>query len=619
MAKTDYAALAPRLLEQVGGEANISSMSHCATRMRFVLKDESKAATESIKELEGVVTVVQAGGQYQVIIGNDVPVLYEELGRITALGQQDEAPQGPGGNFLDRAIALVSALINPLIWTMAGAGLIKATLALAATLHWTGADSTTYTILNAAGDSVFYYLPIVLAISAARRFKANEITSVAVAGALVYPSIVDLASAAHVTFLGIPVIMATYTSSLLPIIVAVWIQGHLERQVKKMLPSAIRNFTVPMISMLVIVPLTLLTFGPLTTYASQGLSRGIVALFDTVPWLAGAIMGACWQIFVMFGVHWGFVPIMLLDLDQVGYIVMAGPLMPAVLAQAAATLGVFIRTRDARLRGVAGPATVSGFVAGITEPLIYGVNLPLKRPFIFGCIGGAIGGAVVAMGDVASSAFVFPSLIAIPAFLQHGSTLLFLIGTAAAVVISLTLTLVLGFAEPAEAKAQEAPGAAEDDTVPAAPTTAACAPAVGTAMPLEKVADPVFSSGALGNGVGILPSEGRIVAPVAGTVVTAMDSGHAYGIKTDDGVEVLIHVGLDTVNLKGEGFSPRVSAGQRVDRGDPLVDVDLAAVREAGYDPTTILVVTNTASLTAVVPVVDGEVTTSTTVIEIDH
>ena len=285
-------------------------------------------------------------------------------------------------------------------------------------------------------------------------------------------------------------------------------------------------------------------------------------------------------------------------------------------------LGVMIRTRNAKLRRLAGPAALSGLLAGITEPGIYGVNLPLKRPFVYGCVGGAVGGAVAAVASGATSVFVFPSIIGLSALLGHGNVALVFIGIAVAVVISLTLTLALGFtepAEPAEAKAQEAPGAAEDDTVPAEPTTAACAPAVGTAMPLEKVADPVFSSGALGNGVGILPSEGRIVAPVAGTVVTAMDSGHAYGIKTDDGVEVLIHVGLDTVNLKGEGFSPRVSAGQRVDRGDPLVDVDLAAVREAGYDPTIILVVTNTASLTAVVPVVDGEVTTSTTVIEIDH
>lgn len=622
MAKTDYAALAPRLLEQVGGEDNISAMSHCATRMRFVLRDESKAATESIKQLEGVVTVVQAGGQYQVVIGNDVPILYEELGRITALGQQDDAPQGPKGSLLDRVIALVSALINPLIWTMAGAGLIKAVLALATTLHWTSAESTTYTILNAAGDSVFYYLPIVLAISAARRFKANEITSVAIAGALVYPSIVDLADTSHVTFFGIPVIMANYTSSLLPIIVAVWVQGLLEHWLKRVLPGTIRNFTMPMIVLAVMVPMVFLTIGPVMTWLSSSISGGVQWLFVHVPWLGGAVMGAMWQVFVIFGVHWGFIPIILADLDTVnglGFSLIAAPLFAAVLAQSAAMLGVMIRTRNAKLRGLAGPAALSGFLAGITEPGIYGVNLPLKRPFVYGCIGGAVGGAVVGMASGATSVFVFPSVIGVPALLDHGNVSLVFIGIAVAVVISLTLTLVLGFTEPAEATAQEAPGAAEDDTAPAEPTTAALAPVAGTAMPLEKVADPVFSSGALGSGVGILPAEGRVVAPVAGTVVTAMDSGHAYGIKTDDGVEILIHVGLDTVNLKGEGFNPRVSAGQRVDRGDPLVDVDLAAVRDAGYDPTTILVVTNTASLAAVVPVVDGEVTTDDTVIEISH
>lgn len=623
MAKVDYAALAPRLLDNIGGEENIASMTHCATRMRFVLKDESKASTEAVKALDGVVTVVQAGGQYQVVIGNDVPLLHEELVRLTNLTGDDDESTGNDGNLFDRFIKMVSALINPVVWTLAGTGLIKAFLTLTTTLGWLKEDSTTHTILNAAGDSALYFLPILLAITSARYFKANEMTAVALAGALVYPEIVALNDAGgQVTFFGIPVVMASYTSSLVPIIVAVWFQSHLQRWLTRILPSAIRNFSVPLLVLLIMVPLTLITVGPVTTAASNGIASLMNALFEHVPWVAGAVMGAFWQVFVMFGVHWGLVPVMIAQYNDPGFSLMAGPIFPAVLAQAAATLGVMIRTRSMKMRELAGPASLSGFLAGITEPGIYGVNLPLKRPFVYGCVGGAVGGAVAAVASGATSVFVFPSIIGLSALLGHGNVALVFIGIAVAVVISLTLTLALGFtepAEPAEAKAQEAPGAAEDDTVPAEPTTAACAPAVGTAMPLEKVADPVFSSGALGNGVGILPSEGRIVAPVAGTVVTAMDSGHAYGIKTDDGVEVLIHVGLDTVNLKGEGFSPRVSAGQRVDRGDPLVDVDLAAVREAGYDPTIILVVTNTASLTAVVPVVDGEVTTSTTVIEIDH
>ncbi|WP_315134886.1 beta-glucoside-specific PTS transporter subunit IIABC [uncultured Actinomyces sp.] len=618
MAKTDYAALAPRLLERVGGEDNVSAMNHCATRLRFVLKDVSKADTEGIKALDGVVTVVQAGGQYQVVIGNDVPVLYEALGRITHLKDSDAPPAEPQGNLLDRAVALVSALIHPLIWTMAGAGLIKAVLALATTLKWLATESTTYIILNAAGDSLFYFLPIVLAITAARRFKANEITSVAIAGALVYPSIVTLADATHVTFLGIPVVMANYTSSLLPIIVAVWVQGLLERWLKRVLPGTIRNFTMPMIVLAVMVPMTFLTIGPVMTWLSSSISDGVQWLFVHVPWLGGAVMGAMWQVFVIFGVHWGFVPIIMTQLDPVngsGYSLIAAPLFAAVLAQAAAMLGVMIRTRDAKLRGIAGPAALSGFLAGITEPGIYGVNLPLKRPFVYGCVGGAVGGALMALAGSATDIYVFPSIVGFPALLKHGDVAMAFIGIGVAVLISLALTLTLGFTDPDKATGQKAPGA----DVPAEPTTALTAPVAGTATPLEKVADPVFSSGALGNGVGIVPSDGHVLAPVAGTVVTAMDSGHAYGIRTDDGVEVLVHVGLDTVNLKGEGFSPRVGAGQRVDRGDPLVDVDLAAVRQAGYDPTTVLVVTNTASLGAVVPVVDGPVTTATTVVEIDH
>ncbi|WP_103064353.1 beta-glucoside-specific PTS transporter subunit IIABC [Actinomyces qiguomingii] len=624
MAKVDYAALASQLLDKVGGEGNVRSMTHCATRLRLVLAEESKAATAQIKQMPGVVTVVQAGGQYQVVIGNDVPLLYEELGRITSLGAGTETAEQPAeeGNLFDRFIKLISALINPVLWTLAGAGLIKATLALLTTLEWMSATGTTYTILNAAGDSVFYFLPVVLAISSARRFKANEITAVAIAGALVYPDIAALADADSVTFIGIPVIMASYSSSLLPIIFSTWIQGYLERWLKRVLPSTIRNFAVPLLVLTIMVPLVLMTIGPVTTALSGGISGGIQALFRAAPWAAGAVMGAFWQVFVMFGVHWGFVPIMLADYDDPGYSLMAAPLFAAVLAQAAAMLAVMIRTRSAQMRQVAGPATLSAFLAGITEPGIYGVNLPLKRPFIAGCIGGAVGGAIIAIGGGASSSFVFPSLIGISALLQQGNVPVTFIGIGVAVVIGFVLAFVLGFneADAADSGAQEAQ--TEQTTASTEPTTTLGAPVVGRAMPLEKVADPVFSSGALGGGVAVRPSgSGRITvtAPAAGTLLTVMDSGHAYGIKTDDGVELLVHVGLDTVQLEGKGFSPKVTVGQRVARGQELAEVDLEVVREGGYDPTTILVVTNTASLAGVVPVVDADVDADVDVIEIDH
>ncbi|MDU0347288.1 beta-glucoside-specific PTS transporter subunit IIABC [Actinomyces sp. MRS3W] len=628
MAKVDYAALAPQLLDKVGGEDNVRSMTHCATRLRLVLADESRAATAQVKQLPGVVTVVQAGGQYQVVIGNDVPLLYEELGRLTKLGSGDSSADQPAeeGNLFDRFIKLISALINPVLWTLAGAGLIKAALALLTTVGWMSDTGTTYTILTAAGDSVFYFLPVVLAISSARRFKANEITAVAIAGALVYPDIVALADADSVTFIGIPVVMVSYSSSLLPIIFSTWIQGYLERWLKRVLPSTIRNFTVPLLVLVIMVPLVLMTIGPVTTALSTGISSGIQFLFRVAPWAAGAVMGAFWQVFVMFGIHWGFMPIMLADYDSPGYSVMTAPVFAAVLAQAAAMLAVMIRTRSAQMRQVAGPAALSAFLAGITEPGIYGVNLPLKRPFIAGCIGGAVGGVIIAVGGGATSSFVFPSLIGMPALLQHGNVAMTFIGIGVAVIIGFVLALVLGFNE-TDAAADTAAdaqtgGAGHEATGSAEPTTTMGAPVAGRAMPLEKVADPVFSSGALGSGVAVRPAgSGRIVvsAPAAGTLLTVMDSGHAYGIKTDDGVELLVHVGLDTVQLEGRGFSPKVTVGQRVARGQELAEVDLDVVREGGYDPTTILVVTNTASLAGVVPVADADVKAGDVVVEIDH
>lgn len=624
MARIDYAALAPQLLDRIGGPGNVRSASHCATRLRLVLIDESKARTQEIKALPGVVTVVQAGGQYQVVIGNDVPVVYEELARLANLGgAAPEEGAGQRKRLFDRFISMVSALINPIVWTLAGAGLIKAFLTLATTTGWLAEGTSTHTILNVAGDSTLYFLPVLLAITSARYFKANEFTAVALAGALLHPELIALHDQGDpVSFLGIPVVLTSYASSLVPIIVAVWVQSHLQRLLTRVLPSAIRNFTVPLLVLLIMVPLTLITVGPVTTAVSNGIASGMNTLFEVAPWLAGAIMGAFWQVFVMFGVHWGLVPIMIAQYDNPGYSLMAGPIFPAVLAQAAATLGVLIRSRNAKLRQLAGPASLSGFLAGITEPAIYGVNLPLKRPFIFGCIGGAVGGVIVSAAGGATTSFVFPSLIGIPALLGHGNLPVVFIGMAVAVAISLTLTLVLGFTDPVE----EAPGAAgealEGAAEPAEPTTQLGSPITGRAVPLERVTDPVFFSGALGNGVGVTPEGGgtiEVLAPAGGRIVTAMDSGHAYGIRTDDGVELLVHIGLDTVELQGEGFTASVAAGDRVERGDLLARVDLDVLRGAEKDPTTILVVTNTAALRGVVPVVSGLVDAGQTVVEIDQ
>lgn len=609
MGTINYATLARDILDEVGGEHNVVSATHCATRLRLKLKDESKADKDAITKLPGVITVMQAGGQYQVVIGNNVPKVYEELGRISKLtGDAVVEDEGPKGNILNQFIQLISAIFLPVLWTLAGAGLFKAFLALATNFGWLDPESTTHLILTAASDGLFAFLPVLLAVTAAKRFRTNQFTSMAIAAALLYPALEAFtATGESATFFGLPVVLMSYTSSVIPIIVAVWLQGYLERFLNKVLPDAIRNFTTPLLVLFIMVPLVLMTVGPVTTFAASGISAGVNAIFGFAPWLAGAIMGGFWQVFVLFGLHWGFVPIMINDLATQGFSLLSGPLLAAVLAQAAAALAIAIRTRSAKRRAVAAPGALSGFLAGVTEPAIYGVNLPLKKPFYFGIVGGAIGGAIASLGGSAADSFVFPSLLAIPAYMTVGNFTLQLIGTATAIVIAFALTFAFGPREEKDADEVVEPTAAE--IAADRDLVELVAPVTGTVVPLEKVNDKVFSSGAMGKGLGILPADGRIISPVSGTVVAAMKTGHAYGIRTDQGVEVLVHLGLDTVQMKGEGFTSHVTRGQRVTVGDQLADVDLAAVEEAGYDPTVVVLVTNTADLPDVEPVLDAEIT----------
>lgn len=625
MATVDYRSLAGDILQGVGGEKNITSATHCATRLRLKLRDDSQADQAAIEKLPGVITVMKAGGQFQVVIGNNVPTVYAELGKITKLTGDDAGSDEPvqHGNLFNRFIDLISSIFSPVIWPLAAAGLLKAFLSMATQFGWLDPASQTNVILAATADALFYFLPIFLAVTAAKRFKTNQFTSMAIAGALVYPSIVALAAQPEpVNFAGIPMVMMNYTSSVLPIIVAVWLQGYAERFLTRVLPSAIRNFTTPLLTLLVMVPLVLLTVGPVTTFAAQGLSAGINAAFTFAPWLAGAVMGGFWQVFVLFGLHWGLVPGMLNEIATQGYSLLLGPLLAAVLGQAAATLAVMFRTRNKARRTVAGPAALSGFLAGITEPAIYGVNLPLKKPFYFGIAGGVVGGAIAAAGGSGASAFVFPSLLGLPAFSQVGNFALQLLGTGTAVAIAFSLTFFFGPREeaasdagtsvpetPAETEAAAAPvpaSAAAGTAAASGGTVNVLAPVAGQAVALADVQDKVFASGAMGKGLGIIPADGRICAPISGSIKAAMKTGHAFGIKSEDGVEVLVHIGIDTVQLQGRGFDSAVTRGQQVRAGDLLAVVDLDVVREAGYDTTTLVMVTNTAQLGSVEPVTGG-------------
>ncbi|GAB2490689.1 beta-glucoside-specific PTS transporter subunit IIABC [Luteococcus sediminum] len=532
-----------------------------------------------------------------------------------------EEDTGPKGNLLNQFIQLISSIFLPVLWPLSGAGLFKAGLAAATTFKWISTTSTTYIILNAAADALFNFLPIFLAVTAAKRFKANQFTAMAIAGALVYPTIIALnVPGQKVEFFGIPVVMMSYVSSVLPIVIGVWLQSYLERGLNRVLPDWLRNFMTPLLTIAIMVPLILITVGPVTTIAAQGVSTGVNWLFATAPWAAGAVMGGLWQVFVLFGLHWGLVPIMLNDLSTPGYTLLGGPIPPAVLAQAAAALAVALRTRSAKRRDIATAGSLSGFVAGVTEPVIYGVNLPLKLPFYAGIAGGAVGGTIAALGGSANNQFVFPSLLGLPAYMQHGNFTMQLIGCATAVAIAFGITLVAMDREQPDEVADVLPDPVVDEAEPGtdpaavAPTPVATgvvtlgSPVAGQLVALDQVPDKVFASGAMGSGFGVVPANGTVVAPCDGTVMVSMKSGHAFGLRADNGAEVLVHVGIDTVQMKGDGFAPVVTKGERVTKGQTLCTVDLDKVAAAGYDATTIVVVTNTAKMTEVIPAALGHV-----------
>ena len=585
----DYKKTAAGILESVGGEANVQALTHCATRLRFVLKDQDKADATKVRAVPGVITTAVGGGQFQVVVGNEVPEVFAAMGTISKFGGSGDASEpaedAPKGNLLNRFIKMISAIFTPLIWALAGTGLLKAFIAASAQFGWIDTESSTYTVLYALSDSFIYFLPMGLAITAARYFNANQFTALAMAGALVYPSIIELNGVEGLTFFGIPMVMVSYVSSVIPIIIMVWLQSWMEKYLYKWLPAAIRRFTTPMIILLVLVPLTFLAIGPVSSFLSGAIADGIGWVFAVVPWLGGALLGGLWQVLVIFGLHWGFIPFFSLELQETGIITILAPLFAAVLAMAGAIAGVWVRTKNKKLRELAAPATLSGFLAGITEPGIYGVTLPLKRPFAFALVGGAVGGAIIAIGGGASNAFVLPSGLAIPALLGHGNIAMTLIGIVSAILIAFLLTVLVGFKDPAEDA--EAPAEGKDLSV--------LSPLDGTVMPLADIPDAAFAGGAMGKGVGIDPRTGVLFAPFDATVIVAFPTAHAIGLRAADGTELLLHIGLDTVELKGQHFDLKVKRGQEVAAGDVLVEFDIEAIRAAGYSMVTPVIITNSA------------------------
>jgi PTS system beta-glucosides-specific IIC component len=579
-----YEKLASDILRLVGGENNINSVVYCATRLRFKLKDEAKADQKAIEQTHGVLSVVKSGGQFQIVIGTHVPEVHKELSKIAHFAESTESVKE---SLVNKIFDVVSRSFHPLLGILAGAGMLKAILALLTMTHLMAADSSTYAVLAGAANAVFYFLPVFLGYTVANKLGASPFVGAAIGAALLEPSIRGLIGAETApNFFGIPLLVVDYSSTVFPIFITILLFAWAEKQLKKWIHKDLQMFLVPMISLIIFVPLALMVFGPFGTYVGNGIGAGIGFLSSKSGLLMGAVMGAGWTFLTTLGLHWGLVPIIINGLANGGD-PLIGAAACAVFAQLGVALAVFIKTRDAKLKALAGSTFLTGTVSGVTEPIIYGILTRYKKTLVIvpaaGAIGGAINGALGAKGMV----FAFPSFLSIPAF---GPLPQYLIGTLAAFGLAIAATLVLGYEDKKVALANETTPA----TVGSIKKELVASPLSGAVVTLKDVDDEVFSSGVMGKGLAIAPSIGKVYAPFNGVVSVLFPTGHAVGLKSDNGAEVLIHIGMDTVKLNGQFFKANVKQGDVVKAGDLLVEFDIAQIKAAGYSLTTPVIITNT-------------------------
>ncbi len=633
-----YDGLARIIIQNVGGRDNIISLEHCITRLRFRLKEEAKANTDILKATDGIVTVMQAGGQYQVVIGNHVAEVYEAVCEHAHIKTRDVEEKTSDGKKSIASILLntLSGVFQPCLFVLSAAGIIKGLLALWAFIatYTGGVDVSTsgaYQIWYAIGDGFFYYFPIVLGYTAAKKFKSNEFIGMALGIGLVYPNMIAvtggevlgsvLAGTAfqmdyYITFFGIPVIMPAsgYTSSVIPIILAVAFAAWIEKKVKKVIPTVVKAFLTPLVVLAITMPVTYLVIGPIATL----ICNAITFVFNMIYGLpvvgglvAGLFIGAFWQVFVIFGLHWAIIPLAIINLSSVGSDNILAPYFAVGFAQAMAVLAIIVKTKDKKLRDVAVPAFISGMF-GVTEPCIYGITLPKKKPFVISCIAGAIGGGIIGFAGVRAYTMGGLGLFGLPSYI--GSNGLYdlawvCIGTLAAMAISFILTFIT-YQDDAptikknddRSKTEKKIGKTEEKAEVVA------SPMKGIVKELSECGDEAFSSGVLGMGLAIEPSEGKVYAPFDGEIETFFPTGHAMGLKSEKGTELLIHIGIDSVKLEGEGFFPKKKQGDKIKKGELLLTFDIETIRNAGCSIMSPVVVTNADAYADIIPVGNGEV-----------
>ncbi|MDR6721196.1 MULTISPECIES: beta-glucoside-specific PTS transporter subunit IIABC [Paenibacillus] len=604
----DHKKMGDDIVRLVGGEANINGLVHCATRLRFDLKDSKKAERETLEKHDGIITVVESGGQFQVVIGSNVAHVYAEIMKNRDFGGDSSSSAESTGektSLLSKVFEIISGSFSPLIPAMAGSGMLKALLTVLTMLGWMSDTSDTYLILSAAGNAVFYFLPIFLGITLGMKLKANPYVAGVIGAALMEPSFTGLMDkGSDVSFLGIPVVMMNYSASVFPIFISISIYAVLDKLLKKIILKDLQLFLVPMIALMIMVPLSAMAFGPFGTTVGDWISSGVTWLIGVSGILSGIVLGGFMTFMVVFGLHWGFTPITIQNIG-VGGDPIEAMAAAAVFAQIGVAFGIFLKAKKNKtLRTLAGSTSLTGLLAGVTEPIVYGLILRYKRVIPIVVIAGAIGGAINGHFGVKMTAYVFHNIFAIPVYTP---TVVYVIAIACSFAVAAVLTVMFGYESKttvSETNESVSSTSAESTPVelPVIPETKTTeikkeqiySPLTGKAVALSTINDPAFSTGAMGKGLAIVPEIGEVVAPVDGVVTSLFPTGHAIGLTTNTGTEILIHIGINTVALKGKHFSPVVQEGDIVRQGDLLIQFDINKIKEAGYETVTPVIVTLT-------------------------
>ncbi|WP_339311686.1 beta-glucoside-specific PTS transporter subunit IIABC [Paenibacillus sp. FSL M7-0896] len=598
----DNRKMSEDIIRLVGGEQNINDLVHCATRLRFSLKDNKKAERETLEKHPGVITVVESGGQFQVVVGSNVANVYAEIVKSTSFlssTSTDTQNSGQKISAVSKVFEVISGSFSPLIPVMAGSGMLKALLTVLTLLGWMSDSGDAYKILSAAGNAVFYFLPIFLGITLGIKLKANPYVAGAIGAALMEPNFTAMleGDGGH-SFLGIPVVMVSYASSVFPIFIAISIYALLDKLLKKIIHKDLQIFMVPMLSLMIMVPLSVIAFGPFGTSVGDWIASGVTWLIGVSGILSGVVLGGGMTFMVVFGLHWGFTPITLQNIANGGDPIEAMA-SAAVFAQIGVAFGIFLRAKkDRNLRSIAASSGITGLLAGVSEPIVYGLILRYKRVIPIVIIAGALGGAINGHFGVLYTAYVFHNIFSIPV---EQPMSIFIVSMVVSMGTGLLLTWLFGYESKNKLEAS-APATVTEQIQPDKPAAPVVdlkkelifSPLTGAAFPLSTVPDDAFSTGAMGRGLAINPVIGEAVAPVDGTVTSIFPTGHAIGITSAAGTEVLIHIGINTVGLKGKHFTPVVKEGDRVSQGDLLIRFDLEQIRAAGYQTITPVIVTLT-------------------------